>query len=610
MAPHQESGARAVSRRCAGRHGRPVLSLDRCAHFGGPLRVGVTSGPKHGISRWTVTLISLAAAFVAGVLLGESLEPPTVAIGLLGLASLLLLAFLVTIRYSPFPAVLLVVVVLGLSRVALFDPDTASGLTAYHGPVDVEIEGIVTSDAEPASGSLVRFHLAVDRIRPNGEWLNRAAVVLVTLSPPRELVQRRESPYVRYGDRLVLSGSLEAPPEVEDFDYPAYLARQGIGSVMSFPDATIVEEDQASLFYRWLHDVRRGLASSLTESVPEPQASVGQALLLGLRHNLPDGLVDDFRKTGTSHLLAISGLHVSVLLGLSLAVSRWAFGRRRQLYLLAPLVLMWLYALLAGATPSVTRAAIMGTVFLAATALGGPRSVLPALGVAAAVMVALNSTVLWSISFQLSFAAMAGIAVLAEPVGRWLGPNPESPDPEGSSSRTVFTLLTDSVAMTIAATVATFPLVAFHFQQISLIGVPATALSLPALPSVIVSQTVAATLGTFADFLALPFAWLAWATTAYVTGVVGLLARLPGTSIQTGQVAPFLVWAYYGVFLLVFVFRSSVRRAGERRGLLSVALPFASRGVPLWALVPAVAVAVLAWIAVLTPNDGMLRVTI
>lgn len=67
-------------------------------------------------------------------------------------------------------------------------------------------------------------------------------------------------------------------------------------------------------------------------------------------------------------------------------------------------------------SPSVARAAIMGSVFLAALALGRPRSVLPALGLAAAVMAGQSPNVLWSVSFQLSFAAVAGIALLARPI--------------------------------------------------------------------------------------------------------------------------------------------------------------------------------------------------
>ena len=86
--------------------------------------------------------------------------------------------------------------------------------------------------------------------------------------------------------------------------------------------------------------MRREIARSLEAVVPEPESSMGQALLLGLRDGLPEDLVEEFRVTGTSHLLAISGLHMSIVLVVVLAVSRRAMGRRRQLYLVAPLAVM------------------------------------------------------------------------------------------------------------------------------------------------------------------------------------------------------------------------------------------------------------------------------
>ena len=135
-----------------------------------------------------------------------------------------------------------------------------------------------------------------------------------------------------------------------------------------------------------------------------------------MRDTIPDAVLDDFRKTGTSHLLAISGLHVGILMALAVAVSARVFGRRRNLYLIVPLLAVWLYAVMAGLSPSVVRASIMGTVYLAALALGRPKSILPALGLAAAVMVAVSPNILWSVSFQLSFAAMAGIATLSDPI--------------------------------------------------------------------------------------------------------------------------------------------------------------------------------------------------
>ena len=95
-------------------------------------------------------------------------------------------------------------------------------------------------------------------------------------------------------------------------------------------------------------------------------------MLLGVRDNIPDDVVEDFRATGTSHLLAISGLHVGILLAIALGISTRVFGRRHYYYLIAPLVAIWLYALLAGMSPSIGRAAIMSTVPLAALGLGRP----------------------------------------------------------------------------------------------------------------------------------------------------------------------------------------------------------------------------------------------
>ena len=144
---------------------------------------------------------------------------------------------------------------------------------------------------------------------------------------------------------MLLVGAIEAPEPFEEFDYPAYLARQDIDSVMALPDDTLVDVGHGVAFYRWLYSARRSLADSLVRVVREAQALLGQALLPGIRDGLPAHMVDRFRQTGTSHLLAISGLHIDVLLGISLVASQWLLGRRRQLYLIARLLLLWLYAL-------------------------------------------------------------------------------------------------------------------------------------------------------------------------------------------------------------------------------------------------------------------------
>ena len=114
-------------------------------------------------------------------------------------------------------------------------------------------------------------------------------------------------------------------------------------------------------------------------------------------------MVEDFRGTGTSHLLAISGLHVGVLVVMFLTASSWLFERRGFYFLAVPLVAVWAYALVTGLPPSVVRAAVMGTMYLAETAVGRPGSILPALAFSAGAMTAVSPEIIQRVSFQLKF---------------------------------------------------------------------------------------------------------------------------------------------------------------------------------------------------------------
>ena len=470
-----------------------------------------------------------------------------------------------------------------------------------------EVVGIVVDDPTPA-GSLARVLLEVESVESGGVRTDASGRVLVTFRVPTSLVDARDAPYIRYGDRLRLAGRLLPPPELDGFDYPGYLASQGIGTTMWLPEVELIDEGNGSPAMRLLYALRRTLAESLARVVAEPQAALGQALLLGMRDGLPDELVEEFRETGTSHLLAISGMHVGILLGIALAASQWLLGRRRHYYLLAPLVLIWAYALLSGMSPSAVRATIMGTVYLAALALGRPRAILPALGLAAAVMVAVHPIVLTSVAFQLSFAAMAGIATIARPLGDRLIAvmQPGAPNRGGANPLVGFAAY--STAMTVAATLATLPLVVYYFGRVPLVGVPSTMLALPALPAVLVSHAAAAFAGAISDWLAVPFGWAAWLTSSYVIAVVDALARLPAASVETGRASPYLAGTSCAILAAAYVLsRRPEWFAWAAQGVKggTSRLPGSSLK---WGVAAALVAAAVVWAVALAMPDGRMRV--
>ena len=361
------------------------------------------------------------------------------------------------------------VLLLGLLRVELGPSPQAT--IAPSG--QVALRGTIVSSPELA-GAAEQFVFHADSIgygashgihdeAPGWEPFDGKAVVVAR--PSAALVQVRERPYFRYGDELLLRGWLEEARAFGDFDYPAYLERQGISHTLAFPEVEFLGEGKGHPLRAWLHDLRRGAASRLDAVLPQTQSALAQALLLGKRDALSQEIREDFRSSGTSHLLAVSGLHVGVVLFLTLGASAFAIGRRRQIYLLIPLATVWVYAALTGMAPPVERAAIMATVYLCAVAIGRPRSHLPAILLAAAVMAGLDPQALLQVSFQLSFAAVAGIALIL-PWARDQRPG----EPHGGVWSAVYHHIRGGLIVSVAATLATLPLVAFNFPSSSYTG--------------------------------------------------------------------------------------------------------------------------------------------
>ena len=472
----------------------------------------------------------ILAALVAGVGVGVWFGwPQSSALPLLMLA-LAASGFALALRLFGLPAgptLLAAAVIFGVWRA-----ESADALPLPLIPTGPSIAATVQIvDAPETSGSRYRFRGEVISDaggEPSG--LPVGANLLVYTLPPDEVVAQRSRPFLRYGDTLRVSGSVEQPESIGDFDYAAWLESQGIAGVMWVRQVELVATDGGFWPTATLHSVRTALASAIQRSIPEPQAGLAQALLLGIRSELPRTVKESFRTAGMSHLLAISGLHVGIVMALTLAAGSALAGRNNPGAILAAGLVVWAYAVLSGLDPPVARAAIMGSLFLVQGLLGRGMRGLTALLLAGAAMLLIDPHLFGSLSFQLSFTAMAGvilglplITALTAAVSAPLSGSQSGPARWGGYG---LSLLIASVVISTTTTLATLPLVAWHFGEIPLMSVPATILAMPAMAAALLGAAATSFVGLLAPWLASPLGTLAWAPLAWLIWVADAMPPL------------------------------------------------------------------------------------
>ncbi|MBN1375697.1 MAG: DNA internalization-related competence protein ComEC/Rec2 [Dehalococcoidia bacterium] len=421
-------------------------------------------------------------------------------------------------------------------------PSDNTSLQFYNDKGTLQVEGMVSGSPETRKSSVV-FRLSADSVTADNLSIAVSGNVLVNLPFYRQ---------VRYGDVLRLTGKLETPPQFDDFDYRNYLYNQGICSLIYYPRAEILETDRGIKPLAWIYSLRARLADSLAASLPGPHGPLAQAILLGIRQNLPPSMVQSFYTTGTTHLIAISGLNLTIILGMLLPLMVRLLGRKNQVYIWLSLAFIWLYTILTGLPPTVVRATIMGTVFLAAQILGRQRNATAAISFAAALMVAIDPRTLWDASFQLSFLSMLGLIFISPYLIRLISPTADS---SGASSfvRMLISIIVTTFGTTLAAIIATWPIIALNFHTFSLVGAPATFFAMPALPGIIVTSMLTA----FAGAIWLPagifFGWTSWLFLNYFEIVVNLFSFIPGIYITNISIQPWQTAVYYIVLTGLFI---------------------------------------------------------
>ncbi len=403
-----------------------------------------------------------------------------------------------------------------------------------------------------------------------------------------------------YGDHLRLRGRLQTPPANEDFSYQEYLARQGILSYLPNAEATRLPGNGGDPILAAVYNIKEKSVDMVYRLFPDPEASLLAGILLGVDGGLPEPLQQAFKDTGTAHIIAISGFNIAIIAGILVTFFSRIFGRR--LGTVFAIVGIGVYTFLVGADAAVVRAALMGTLSLIAVQIGRRQQGLNTLAFVAALMALGNPLLLWDAGFQLSFFATLGLILYAEPfqnAGLRLLRRLTSEE----NARFLAAPLTAFVLLTLAAQLATLPIMAFQFKQIPLVSVIANPFILPAQPAVMMLGGLAVLLGLILPPLGQLAAWIAWPLTAYTIRAVEFFDSIPHGVIYLGRFSFWIVIAgYAGLFTVTF--------AGERlKGLLTSLRARFQQLTAAMVLAVLLICTLLAWRAAADTPDGKLHLT-
>jgi len=357
-------------------------------------------------------------------------------------------------------------------------------------------------------------------------------------------------PDLPVGHEVAARGTIRAPRPWE----AGYLARHGIARIVMASSVRPTGRRRSGIAY--LTDrLRERAEDALASGTPPAESALLRGFVLGEDDRIDPATVDEFQRSGLAHLLAVSGQNV-LLLALMAMPLLGLLGVPLRARLACVLALIAVYVPVAGAGPSIQRAGVMGAAAIVATLSSRPVSRWFSLVLAAAATLALNPRAAGDPGWQLSFAAVVGIVLWAAPLRAALAGGP------GASS--IRRALAEGAAVTLAATIATAPLMAHHFERVSLAALPANLLAAPAVAPAMWLGMLAATAGQMPGVPAEPLTFLAGLFAAYVEQIAHWLGS-PGWA-QTGLAISGLAAAAV-LLALVVAGRLLVARAGARRAL-------------------------------------------
>lgn len=310
------------------------------------------------------------------------------------------------------------------------------------------------------------------------------------------LVKTRKYPEIEYGDELYIEGSVESLEG--DSSYDKFLYKNNVVGLIYFPkELEVLDVNKASKIKEFLYDLRNRSALVFQRVLSPLKAAFINGLTLGGYSGFSEQFRDAMEKSGTTHLVALSGYNISVLVWVCMAFFSYFFRKRSSIFI--TLFIIFCFVVMTGAEASVIRAAIMGSLIVIAGYFGRIYDLRNSLVLAGLLMVLFNPKVLaFDVGFQLSFMALLGIVYVKPLLDKFFGFETQG-----------FMAWKENLTVTTSAQMAVFPLLMIRFDYFSLSSLPANVAILELIPITMALGFLILFLYSVLEPVALILSWIA-----------------------------------------------------------------------------------------------------
>ena len=368
-------------------------------------------------------------------------------------------------------------------------------------------------------------------IYPESKTVSGNILVKIPLYPP-----------YKYGDQVQITSYLIQPEPIEDFRYDKYLAKDNIYSLGYGAQIKLIENKQANPILQIIYKIRQNISERINQLWPEPTAAFVNSILLGYKRAMSEDLKEEFRRAGVSHIIVISGLHIT-LITLLLSKVLYSLNIKRTKQALIILIILGIFAFLSGLSASTIRASIMGLIVLFSQNMGRYIQKHLILLYTAIIILIINPLLLfYDIGFQLSFLATIGLIYLSPIFTKILKFLPEKLQ------------IQSTFISSFSAIIMTLPLTIKQFKSISVLAPMANLLVLPIIPIIMLFGFLSILISYLNFFLAKYFAFIEYVLSQVLFSIVKQISSIEFSSVNINNFGTISMILGYGIIISLFFY--------------------------------------------------------